>query len=302
MDEARKFVRYERIDIVVYHSPCDDGHGAASLFYGSDKTVTLHGVHPKDDLLTPTFREQIVGKNIVFVDIAFSADVITQVAKVAKKVVVLDHHVTNQALQYLKLDNFRPVIIMDCPGVCLAWNFIHGGQPIPKALEYVGLKDVWKHENNMDAVYFTTAFIRPDTWDGWGAYIRNKDDITQQTIEKGKVIYNYQRSVLKTMMEKTQYTMWRKYRIAIINISFPWISDMGAMLCETEPERTIAVLWNKQASGQFSVSLRSHSELGPNIEPIALEFKGGGHNHAAACRMDKPPYEVFTDYGVFTNF
>jgi uncharacterized protein len=300
MQGARDFIGNERIDIVVHHSPCDDGHGAASLFYHNDKTVTLHGIHPKDDLLTPAFHEMMIGKNVVFVDIAFSVDVITRVAKVANKVIVLDHHITNQPLQHMKLYNFRPVIIMDVPGVWLAWQFLHGEEePIPKALEYIGLKDVWKHENVPNAVHFTTAFIRPDTWDGWIPYIEGIDYITNQIIEKGKIIYDYQRSILKTMMEKTQITNWRGYRIAIINVPFPWISDIGAMLCETEPKNTIAVVWNKQAAGPYSVSLRSHNNLGPNIELIALEFKGGGHKHGAGFRMDKPPYEVFTDTGVF---
>jgi c-di-AMP phosphodiesterase-like protein len=81
--------------------------------------------------------------------------------------------------------------------------------------------------------------------------------------------------------------------VAVLNISYPWTSDAGAMLCQSEPERTIAVLWNKTVSGPFSVSFRSHSTLGPNVEQIAKEFGGGGHVHSAAARLDRPPYEVF---------
>jgi hypothetical protein len=302
MKEARKFIGQDTIDIVVHHSPCDDGHSAASLFYYNDRKVILHGIHPKDELLTPEFRDLISEKTIIFVDIAFSSDVLTQVCNAAKKVVVLDHHITNANINNLAISNFRPVVIMDCPGVWLAWQFLFGDdRQMPKSLYYIGLKDIFKHGQNEDAVYFTTAFVRPNKWDDWIPFIEpaTEPGLTQQLIEKGKVIYDYQQSVMKTMMEKAQVTSWRGFRVVILNVPYPWVSDIGAMLCQTEPDRTIAVLWNKQASGPYSVSLRSHKDVGPDIEKFAAELKGGGHIHAAACRMDRPPYEFFTDTGIF---
>lgn len=295
MEEAREFMAHERVDVVIHHSPCDDGHAAAALFYHCDPTVTCYGLHPKDELLTDEVRELIRGKNVIFVDIAFAPEVMLQVATMVRKVVVLDHHVTNQTrLADAKHPNLRLVIEMDTPGVFLAWSFLHGqGVAMPKALYYIGLKDVWKHEQIPVAVWFTTAFVRPKTWNEWISYI--EDGPTLALIEKGRIIYDYQRSVLKTMMEKIEYTTWRGYRMAIVNVPFPWISDIGAMMCETEPERTIAVVWNKPVTGPFSVSLRTHNPDGPNVEQIALEFKGGGHKHGAGLRLDQPPWQVFSD-------
>lgn len=293
MDEARKFVQGERIDVVIHHSPCDDGHASAALFYHRDPTVILHGLHPKDELLTPETRDMIRNKVVVLVDIAFAPNVMLEAAELARKLVVLDHHVTNQmSLTEVQHPNLRLVIEMDRPGVFLAWAFLHGqGTVMPKALYYIGLKDVWKHESVPAAVWFTTAFIRPSTWSEWIPYIEDKP--TWNICEKGRVIYEYQRSVLKTMMEKVEYTTWRGYRMAIVNVPFPWISDIGAMMCETETERTIAVVWNKPVTGPYSVSLRTHNPDGPDVALIAQEFKGGGHKHGAGLRLEQPPWEVF---------
>lgn len=296
MDDAREFLAGERVDVVIHHSPCDDGHAAAALFHHRDPTVTLHGLHPKDDLLEKEeVRGLIRGKNVVFVDIAFAPEVMSVVASMARKVVVLDHHVTNQmSLSEVKHPNLCTVIIMDKPGVVLAWEFLHGQDAImPKSLYYIGLKDVWKHEEVQEAVWFTTAFVRPNTWAGWIPHVG--DLYTAKLIEQGRIIYEYQRSVLRTMMEKVEYTQWRGYRMAIVNVPFPWISDIGALMCETEPERTIAVVWNKPVTGPFSVSLRTHNPDGPNVAQIAQEFKGGGHVHGAGLRLDRPPYEVFKE-------
>lgn len=297
MEEARKFLKNERIDVVIYHSPCDDGHAAAALFWNHDEKVVLHGLHPNNrGLITPEFCDLVHGKNVVFVDIAFSRDAMIGTAELARKVVVLDHHVTNRTvLENLSLPNLRTVFLMDVAGVMLAWRFLHGDVAnMPKALYYIALKDVWKHENVPDALHFTTAFTRPTTWEGWTPYIHT-DQIVNTTIEQGRLIYTYQRSVLKTMMEKVEYLSWRGYRIAIVNVPYPWISDIGALMCETEPERTIAVVWNKPANGPYSVSLRSNNPKGPNIEKIALEFGGGGHVHGAGLRTEKAPYEIFRD-------
>lgn len=122
------------------------------------------------------------------------------------------------------------------------------------------------------------------------------------TIQEGKTIFKYNQSILKTLMEKVQYTKWRVYTIAMINVPFPFISDIGALMCEKDTKNTIAVVWNKQSTGPYSVSLRSHNPDGPNIEQIALEFKGGGHKHGAGLRLDRPPFDVFVDdNGTFSN-
>lgn len=293
MEEAKRFLDNERVDVVIHHSPCDDGHAAAAIFYHHDQSVLLHGLHPKDELLTAETRQLIAGKNVVFVDIAFSLEIMTEVASLAHKVVVLDHHVTNRTtLQMLALPNVRCVFEMDTAGCMLAWRFLYGGV-MPEAFYYIGLRDVWKHESVPAALYFTTAFVRPNSWPEWMEYFNNS--AAERVINQGKVIYQYQRSVLKTMLEKVEYMEWRGYRLAVVNVPFPWISDMGALMCETEPERTIAVVWNKPLKGPYSISLRTHNPSGPNVEQIALEFKGGGHVHGAGLRSEVPPWELFTE-------
>lgn len=307
MDSAREFLSPKDVQVVIHHAPCWDGESSAALlWYHNDwcNDIQFIGLHPKDTLLTPDVRNMITGKRVVMIDITFSIDVITEAASLAEKILIIDHHITAKTnLADLDLDNVHCVIVMDVPGVHLTWNYICD-TPIaqmPLPLYYIGLKDVWQHHENQDAVYFTTAFEKPETLIGWGPYITNPVTTATTVIEKGKIIYAYNRSVLKTMMEKVEYTTWRGFTVAMVNVPFPWISDIGAMMCEKDPENTIAVVWNKQPSGPYSVSLRTHNPKGPNCEKIAHEFKGGGHVHGAGLRLDKPPFEIFTDNNIFSD-
>jgi len=296
MDRARKFLPPKNVNVVVHHSPCNDGHASAAIVYHEiSEDIIFIGIHPKDELLTDYVSQVITGRNVLMIDIAFSPETIEKASKLVNSLLIIDHHVTNETtLKELSIQNVHTVFVMGEAGVQLTWKYVHGDEkPIPRSLEYIGLKDVWKHEDNESALYFTTAFERPQTLSDWYPVIG--DVCTDQTIEKGRIIYDYQRSVLKTMMEKVGYTNWRGYRMAIVNVPFPWISDIGAMMCEEDPENTIAVIWNKPVYGGYSVSLRTHNPLGPNVEAIAREFKGGGHVHGAGLRLDDLPYKIFSE-------
>jgi uncharacterized protein len=170
----------------------------------------------------------------------------------------------------------------------MAWRFRYGDtKPMPDSLHYIGLRDVWKHENVEDAVHFTSAFLCPLTWDEWLPHFEDKQ--THELIKDGRVICNYQRRMLELMSQRAQYTQWRGMRMAVVNVPHPWTSDLGHLLCTTQPERTVAVVWSKGATGPYSVSLRS-DDRGPDVERVAREFGGGGHAHAAGMRTDDGKY------------
>lgn len=281
----------EPIDVLIYHSPCNDGHAAAALFkYVYPKDVTFIGLHPKDKLSV----FDLVNKNVLLVDICFSAEAMTSAAIVARKILVLDHHISNkETMQHLNLPNLRCTFKMDYPGVWLMWDFLKPNEyPMPAAFRYIGLRDIWQHESDPNALYFTTAFVCPKSWPEWEPYIHG-GAIVDDTINRGKIIYEYQQSVLQIMMQQVEYSTWRTYRIAMVNCVYPWTSDIGHLMSLNEQERTVAVIWSKRSSEPYSVSLRSHDKVGPNVAKIAQEFGGGGHVHAAAFKSEIPPYELF---------
>ena len=233
MKECHNFLHPFSVEAVIYHSPCDDGHACAAQFLHMGKPLPMLGMHPKDGV-NDELLAFVKDKNVVFVDICFSSNDMTRVAQCAKKVLVLDHHETNEkAMSQFVVNNLHGYFDMNKAGTELTWDYLNFyNKEIPKALKYIALKDTWKHKDNMDAVYFTTAFERPVTWKDWYPYIRGDEQKLQQVIEKGKVVYNYNQSILNTLIQKVAYVTWKNYKVAIVNVPYPFISDLGAMICD----------------------------------------------------------------------
>lgn len=289
------------IDVIVYHNPCDDGNAAAAILLALFPDAKPIGMHPKDDpMITEEFcQQQFWGQCVAFVDIAFSAVAMLRVAAAARHVYVLDHHVTNQReLETLAVPNMHVTFDMSVSGVVLAWRFVHGDMiQMPRAFQYIGLKDVWQHKKVPDAVAFGAAFSRPKVpGPEWNVFYNEQH--TQTIIEEGYVILEYQRKVVSTMIEKAELLPSKdanasSIRFVLLNAPFPWINETGEALCEVEPMRTVAVIWNKSVASGYSVSLRSHNTLGPDVERIAKSHGGGGHVHAAAFRTNMLPETLF---------
>lgn len=278
-------------DYVVFHSPCNDGHAAAAVIRKHTPTITPIGLRNGEVLLTEQSKILFKDKHVVMVDICVTPSEMDHLSSSAASVLVLDHHVTNQqAYQDKHWENVTLHFEMDTPGCWLAWNYFYGTQiPLPAALYYIGLRDIWKHERFPEAVNFNAAFECPKSWDAWDPYLLNITCVIQSLIIKGSVINEYRASLIATMCEKTEYVTWRGYHVAVINAPYPFVSDIGHVLCS--PPNTIAVIWNKSLNDMYNYSLRSCGDI--DVAVIAAEFQGGGHKNAAGFRSMKQANEIF---------
>lgn len=244
MEGARTFLPPSALELVIHHAPCDDGEAAAALFWKQHPQLLFRGLHPKDALLTEEMRALVLGKHVVLVDICWGEAVMRKLCDLAAKVLVLDHHVTNQKTMetLLLLPNLHCVFVMGEPGVSLAWRYLGGNRAnIYPALRYIGMRDVWQHKQCQEAEFFCAAFARPKRWEDWLPYMYG-DEATDRLIAQGRVIHAYQQQQLRTMAEKVVHREWQGYWLAIVNVPFPWISELGELLCEEQPERTVAVI------------------------------------------------------------
>ena len=117
------------IDIVFYHSPCNDGSGCAYIIWLYSKKYDrpqpkFIGMRPND----PAPIDLCKGMDVVVADISWSRKDIIEMTKVSKSLIILDHHKT----AFEELDGLPNFIYgHDVAGIDVVWNRYFGFRSTP---------------------------------------------------------------------------------------------------------------------------------------------------------------------------
>lgn len=279
------------ITTIIYHSPCNDGFGAAFIAYIYNKNYEFIGAHPNDE------PPDVIGKSVLVVDISWSLQDMKRMYKQTNgNLLILDHHKTaEEVLKHLPYAHFN----MNKSGLMLAWDYFFPNKKLPTFLYYIGLKDIWKHESDPEAVAFTTAFNEEQTFEAWIPYYRDdvgNGKLRHSVCQKGFAIIDYNKDILNILAKQSYITEWTPnnitYKVVIVNVGYPWTSDLGNYLGKKYQDAVI-LLWTKKFDHDVvSYSMRSNSKIGPDVSIIATYYEGGGHAHAAGFRSVYYPNEL----------
>ena len=193
---------------------------------------------------------------------------------------VIDHHETNERnLRDLSFAYFA----MNQSACQLAWKYFFGSiTPIPLFIDYIGLRDIWKHKENPNALYFNTAFDITEDFLAIFQQYYNDPPLTQKTIDEGRVKHQtWMLEIKKIANTATIVDNWHGYKTFVVKTGYPYTSDVGDYLLQDNPG-CIVVCWGEG----YRYSLRSRDGQ-PNVSKIAEKYGGGGHNSSAGFGSDK---------------
>lgn len=291
--------------LVIYHANCADGFTAAWA-------VRRHfmqrcGVEP--ELLAAKYGDvppDVSGRDVVIVDFSYPRDVLIEMSRRVRSIVVLDHHRT-AAADLAGLD--FAVFDMERSGAGLAWDWffaegpsVTAPEPRPWLIDYVEDRDLWRwklpHSREINAALATYDFT-VEQWDLLGESAH--EDPRQHSwppdalVDMGDGILRYQaREVAKHVERARPASLWVSADLAhivpVVNAT-TLISEIGNELARTYP---FAVMWFQREDGRFVYSLRSSAENPEHadVSEIARALGGGGHKHAAGFTSDAPVHEV----------
>ena len=132
--------------LCIYHRGCADGFGAAWAVHRAlrDRVEFHPGVYG-------TSPPDVAGRTVILVDFSYKRPVMEELCRTAASVLVLDHHRTAAAEldgldQWAAGQGFTATvhIDMDKSGAVLAWERFHPDRPIPRILEHVQDRDLWR--------------------------------------------------------------------------------------------------------------------------------------------------------------
>lgn len=264
--------------ILIYHDHCPDGFGAAYSFWKKyedsiEYLPLTHSPQPFKGLTKKTFSN----REVWMVDISLEREDALVVNDLAKKFIILDHHVSAQKdLKDLPFAHFD----MGHSGAVLAWNHCFK-EEAPKILQYIEDRDL-KGPNNCHLPYARELLTAIDSypkefhiWDKLNDQIETPEGFSKLILE-GSAILRYNKVLIDSLMENKYRSKIRGYDVPIVNTPF-FRSEMLGTLAIGEH---FAAGYHFDGKN-FVFSLRSADE-GVDVSEVAKTFPGGGGHKKAA--------------------
>jgi oligoribonuclease NrnB/cAMP/cGMP phosphodiesterase (DHH superfamily) len=263
--------------VVITHSPCNDGYGAAmaARYLLGDK-AEYYGAAPGDKFDWSEITES-ANKNIVFADIAPPFPIFEKLVANGNKVLILDHHKTQQQDMAL-VPEANKVFDMNHSGAYLAWAFFHPEKPVPRLIELIEKRDLWKKDEPDVDLLFEYLYIQDGRYERYVELI-DANKLAAACI-KGQALvdkrdYEVPRIVKRAGLKISQVN-GKTELIAYVNTD-QYLSDVGNALVKRFPA-DYAVVWKyNDRWNSVGESLRS-MPTGADVSVIAKCFNGGGHS------------------------
>lgn len=262
----------------IYHADCIDGAAAAAV---------VRHKYPDCELLPAIHGEatpkHLKGKCVFIVDFSFSAEILRKMAAEAAALHWYDHHKTAIPIQE---ELGFGIIDLDESGATLTWKQLFPDQAVPKLLQYVRDKDIWRWElpdsRDINMALKEEEWILDPSHSYWKNYFQGVSE------EEWKVLIDhgsYSRILLKHRIEKA---VKKGFGISLGGhkaLAVNWTEDSSEMgeYIYRELGYPVALIFS-YAGTHWSFSLRSSTV---DVSEIAITYGGGGHAGAAGFRSDK---------------
>ena len=270
--------------LVVYHSPCPDGFGAAYAawrHFGDDAEYVGagYGVFPELN---------VQGRDVFVLDFSFPRPQLESMRRAANSLTILDHHKTAQE----DLNDFPGAIFdMTKSGARLAWEYFHPGQSIPKLQAYVEDRDLWNWALPESTDFLAYLDTLPFDFRAWDDLAHVSDEELQDILIAGRHMNTKYDNLAGIMAESAEPVRFCGVLGSKLNGSSLFTSKVGELLYFANG--TFALIWRIE-KGLLYVSLRAKKGT-VDVADMARRFGGGGHSAAAGFKLTlgTPECEAF---------
>lgn len=261
--------------VILYHNGCHDGFGGAWAAWNVFKHKADYIAVDHGKAVVPG----LINKEIYMIDFCYSAEVMHELLERNKKVVVLDHHISQRDVVGISTDH---VYDNDRSGSVIAWQYLFPGQPVPTLLKHIQEVDLWRfkipHTKELMAAMDEYPFDFK-LWSKIAAEWEDKETI-KEYIKAGKTILKYEERLLERLVRHAERVDFEGYTAYAINA--PVLeSEIGNWI--VQHKKAIGIIWSYKGSG-VKVSLRSSGKI--DVSELAQRYGGGGHKAAAGFAFD----------------
>jgi hypothetical protein len=263
-----------------FHAGCPDGFGAAWAVWRSWGDAARYVPRGHEDSFDPQRYE---GHLVAFVDIAPPAEALRELAEVAARIIVLDHHITAR-------DRFRadPTLSralagrghhvhfdINRSGAVLAWTHFHPNEPTPELLLYVQDQDLWSWKLPRSEEVNTALASYPREFEAWEKLAARP---TQELAAEGTHIVRANRIEVERSLQTAHSIALGAKRAEAVNARYlraPLGHELAKRATYGEPWGVVY----RVSGDRVDVSIYSIGDL--DVSKIAQRYGGGGHRNAS---------------------
>lgn len=289
-------------DAIIYHGPCSDGTGGlwCACHYKLIETqfACKAGTNPTGDYS---------GKNVIFVDICPKIDYLLELVKVAKYVVILDHHKSSEQMILDNADLLKSIknltieFDMEKSGCQMAWDYFFDSKSRPFFIDYMGDRDLWTWKldksKEVNTALFDQGYIDSRNLNKMTELLENPKTKLKELKSIGELIETgNKRQVdigLSNAVEASIKIDEKTYRIWLGgNINPILRSELGNALCSKSfkdgkmPDFSACWQYDPK-SDEWWISFRGVPSRSPDLSVLASKFGGGGHPMASGITIKK---------------
>lgn len=264
-------------DTLVIHDSDSDGFGCAyaAWKYFGDKAYYEAVGHGTDELPIKAYTYE----NVYIFDLSFPREELCDLMEDSVALWVIDHHASAKEM----LEGLGFPVDTSRAACTQVWEYFHA-EPVPKLLQYVEDRDIWKWElpwsDEVNSFLFTLPHTFP-VWDGAAEQMEQEEGMLD-FLFAGTAIVKY-RNVLVEQMVDNHYLDIGKIPTTCAPILH---SEVGHRLLEMYPEAQYSATYiDEYEQGTRKWSLRSE-EGRTDVGALAKELGGGGHEFATGYRTE----------------
>lgn len=268
--------------VVFYHDDSDGLASALSLFIKHGTDATYIPVQYKQPVPNVTLDKET---QLFIVDFSYPLPILLDLQSKVQSILVIDHHETAQK----QLQDFDCAIFdIEKSGASLCWETIHPNVPVPKVIELVADRDLWKFELQ-DSKAFEAGIRGSGKWKDLSYWERLTFDTEelQKIIDNGNTILEPQNAFIENFVKSRKFKVakFRGLRCAIFNTTY-LISDLSsAVYQQTQQPVDMTMSYFVTANGDMVFSLRTSVDGDIDVGAIAVSLGGGGQTKSAGFSM-----------------
>ncbi|MFO0743724.1 MAG: DHHA1 domain-containing protein [Candidatus Paceibacterota bacterium] len=275
--------------IVFYHENCVDGFTGAFVAHKKFKEkaeyIPLSRTVKGDDILQSKKIKisELKDKEVYFIDFCLKENELKKVQKVAKKLIVIDHHI---GMKRLVESLFGSVFRDGVSGAYLAHEYFFPKNIIPKLIRYISIGDTYsfskdekinKEERNILAYVYTLQF-------DFKIFSKVEKDLEDkkkflEIKNTGTILQSNYLKLVDNQLNSAKLINFDGYKVYAINASPVFRNELGHKL--TEKTKTFTIIYTFER-GELKLSFRANG--GVDVEKIAEKYGGGGHVNASSMK------------------